>query len=187
MQVEKTSLPGVLVLTPEVFTDERGFFQELFQVERYRETLGLPTDVHFVQDNFSVSKKGALRGLHYQVPPRAQGKLVTVLRGRVLDVVVDIRTGSPTFGQHVMVELSGENHNQLWIPVGFAHGFVALEDETAFLYKCTDTYSKEHERGILWSDPELGIPWHDVPFVVSEKDQQYPFLKDIAPEFVFKE
>lgn len=184
MQVEKTTLEGVLIITPDVFADERGFFMETFQEERYQETLGI-TD-HFVQDNLNFSKKGVLRGLHYQAPPMAQGKLVSVLRGRVLDVAVDIRVGSPTYGQHVTVELSGDNHRQLWISRGFAHGFVVLEDDTYFTYKCTNLYSKEHDRGVLWSDPALGIEWGNVMPIVSEKDQKHPLLADIPKEFVFK-
>jgi dTDP-4-dehydrorhamnose 3,5-epimerase len=185
MQVEKTALDGVVIVTPDVFTDERGSFMELFQEERYREALGLESQEHFVQDNFSVSKKGTLRGLHYQAPPFAQGKLVSVLQGRVLDVAVDIRFGSPTFGQHVMVELSGENHKQLWIPKGFAHGFVVLEDDTFFTYKCTNVYSKEHDRGVLWNDPALGIKWGVENPLVSPKDQSHPLLSNIPKEFVF--
>lgn len=122
MNIEKTNLEGVLIVTPDVYTDERGMFMETFLAERYREMLGLAPDEYFVQDNLSVSKKGVLRGLHYQAPPMAQGKLVMVTRGRVLDVAVDIRAGSPTYGQHVAVELSADNHRQLWIPRGFAHG-----------------------------------------------------------------
>ncbi len=186
MNVEKTALEGVLIVTPDVYTDERGSFMELFQEARYQEVLGLPADEHFVQDNFSVSKKRALRGLHYQAPPFAQGKLVSVLRGRVLDVAVDIRFGSPTFGQYVAVELSGDNHRQLWIPRGFAHGFVVLEDDTFFIYKCTNFYSKEHDRGVLWNDPFLGIDWGVESPLVSEKDQKHPLLKDIQKEFEFK-
>ncbi len=186
MNIEKTALDGVLIIEPDVFTDERGLFMEVFREERYQEALGLSAEQHFVQDNFSVSKKGALRGLHYQAPPFAQGKLVSVLRGRVLDVAVDIRFGSGTFGKHVMVELSGENHRQLWIPEGFAHGFVVLEDDTFFLYKCTNTYSKEHERGILWNDSALGIDWNVAAPLVSEKDQNHPLLKNIQKEFQFK-
>ncbi len=185
MQVEKTALDGVVIVTPDVFADERGSFMELFQEERYREALGLKADEHFVQDNFSVSKKGTLRGLHYQAPPMAQGKLVSVLRGRVIDVAVDIRFGSPTFGRYVMVELSGENHKQLWIPQGFAHGFFVLENDTFFTYKCTNVYSKEHDRGVLWNDPSLSIDWGEGEPIISEKDQKHPLLKDIAKEFFF--
>lgn len=184
MKTEKTILDGVLIIEPDAFADERGFFMETFQEKRYQEFLG--ADVRFVQDNFSSSKKGVLRGLHYQAPPFGQGKLVQVLRGRVLDVTVDIRAGSPTYGKHVIVELSAENHRQLWIPAGFAHGFLTLEDDTFFTYKCTNVYSKEHERGIVWNDPALGIDWGDVTPIVSEKDQKHPLLQDIPQEFVFK-
>lgn len=183
MKTEATPLRGLLILTPDVFADERGYFLESFQEARYQEALG--SDIHFVQDNLSLSRKGVLRGLHYQAPPMAQGKLVSVLRGRVWDVAVDIRFGSPTFGQHVAVELSAENHKQFWIPAGFAHGFVALEDETLFAYKCTNVYSKEHDRGVRWNDPALGIAWGIEAPIVSEKDKQYPVLKDIEQEFSF--
>lgn len=185
MRVEKTDLEGVVIIEPDVFTDERGYFFESFQDARYREVLGLAHDENFVQDNFSVSKKGVLRGLHYQALPFAQGKLVSVLRGRVLDVAVDIRFGSPTYGKHVAVELSSENHRQLWIPRGFAHGFVTLEDETMFSYKCTNVYSREHDRGVLWSDPTLGIVWGIEHPIVSEKDQGHSLLKDIQQEFKY--
>lgn len=184
MRTETTSISGLLIITPDVFADERGFFMESFQEKRYQEILG--RDIHFVQDNLSQSKKGVLRGLHYQALPMAQGKLVSVLQGRVLDVAVDIRFGSPTFGKYVAVELSAENHKQFWIPAGFAHGFVALEDATLFAYKCTNVYSKEHDRGIRFDDPALGIKWEGENLIVSEKDQKHPFLKEIAKEFVFK-
>lgn len=186
MKIEKTILEGALIIEPDVFPDARGFFMETFEERRYTEALGLSLEERFVQDNLNVSKKGVLRGLHYQAPPFAQGKLVQVVRGRVLDVAVDIRSGSPTFGQHVMVELSAENHKQFWIPRGFAHGFLVLEDETIFTYKCTNVYSKEHDRGILWSDPALGIKWDMETPIVSEKDQKHPVLEDIAREFEFK-
>lgn len=182
MKVTKTTLDGVLVIEPDVFSDERGFFMEAYNESRYRES-GISE--HFVQDNISVSHKGVLRGLHYQAPPHAQGKLVSVLCGRVLDVAVDIRVGSPTFGKHVRVELSAENKKQLWIPVGFAHGFVALEDDTMFSYKCTDVYAPECDRGILWSDPALGINWGVMNPIVSEKDQRHPLLKDYSGDCVF--
>ncbi len=186
MKTEETILEGVVILTPQVYADDRGSFMELFQAERYQELLGLDPSERFVQDNFSVSNKGAVRGLHYQAPPFAQGKLVTVLRGRVLDVAVDIRVGSPTYGKHVAVELSGDNHRQLWIPQGFAHGFAVLEDETFFLYKCTNIYSKDHERGILWNDPALGITWEVAQPIVSAKDEQHPLLQNIVQEFTFE-
>lgn len=180
MQTESTSIAGLMIIIPDVFSDERGFFMESFQERRYQEILG--GDIHFVQDNLSFSKKGVLRGLHYQAPPFAQGKLVSVLRGRVRDVAVDIRHGSPTFGQYVSVELSADNHQQLWIPPGFAHGFVALEDDTIFAYKCTNVYSREHDRGVLWNDPVIGIDWGVAEPIVSEKDKQHPLLKDLKRE-----
>ena len=183
MQIETVAIPGLLILTPDIYTDERGWFMESFQAKRYQEILG--SDIQFVQDNLSQSKKGVLRGLHYQAPPFAQGKLVSVMRGRVLDVAVDIRFGSPTFGAHVVVELSAENRKQLWIPVGFAHGFVSLEEGTLFSYKCTNVYSREHDRGVLWNDPSLGIEWGIDDPVVSTKDKQHPLLKDIPQEFTF--
>jgi len=181
MNVSKTEIEGLLIIEPKVFTDDRGFFMEVYNRDRYVEA-GI--DERFVQDNVSVSKKGTLRGLHYQAPPFAQGKLVQVLQGSVLDVAVDIRSGSPTSGKYVAVELSAENKKQFWIPAGFAHGFVALEDETIFSYKCTNPYSPEHDRGIVWSDSEIGIQW---PFsvselLISEKDAAQPRLNDIARE-----
>ncbi|MDP2838168.1 MAG: dTDP-4-dehydrorhamnose 3,5-epimerase, partial [Candidatus Moranbacteria bacterium] len=174
---------GLLIIEPDVFADERGFFMETFQEKRYQEALGITE--HFVQDNLSNSKKGVLRGLHYQAPPFGQGKLVQVLRGRALDVALDVRFGSPTFGQHVVVELSYENHRQFWIPIGFAHGFLALEDDTLFSYKCTNVYSKEHDRGVLWNDPVLGIAWGTETPIVSQKDQQHPLLADVAEDDAF--
>lgn len=184
MKVEKTALEGVLIIEPDVFADERGFFMETFHEKRYQEVVG--SAMHFVQDNFSVSKKGVLRGLHYQAPPFGQGKLIQVLHGRVLDVAMDIRFGSPTYGQHVMVELSGENHRQLFIPEGFAHGVLTLEDDTIFSYKCTNVYSKEHDRGVLWSDPSLGIAWDTETPIVSEKDQKHPLLADLSKDYTFE-
>lgn len=182
MNVTRTAIEGLLVIEPDIYRDERGYFFESFNSSRYREA-GIPDA--FVQDNVSVSKKGVLRGLHYQAPPFDQGKLVSVLRGRVMDVAVDIRTGSPTYGRHVMVELSALNHRQFWIPAGFAHGFVALEDDTIFTYKCTNVYSKEHDRGIRYNDPAIGIDWGVTEPIVSEKDQQHPLLSEISSEFVF--
>lgn len=181
MEIEKTFLEGVMIIKPDVFADERGFFVETFQEKRYQEILG--TDTRFVQDNFSSSKKGVLRGLHYQTPPFGQAKLLQVLRGKVLDVALDIRYGSPTLGKSVAVELSGENHRQFFIPEGFAHGFLTLEDDTLFQYKCTNVYSKEHDRGILWSDPALGIDWKVENPIVSEKDQKQLLFADITQEF----
>lgn len=184
MKVEKTILDGVLIIEPDVYADDRGYFFESFSREKYREA-GIPAD-RFVQDNASNSKKGVVRGLHYQAPPFAQGKLVQVLRGRVLDVALDIRTGSPTYGQHVMVELSEENHRQFWIPAGFAHAFMALEDDTIFTYKVTNPYNKESDRGVLWNDPALGIAWPEMGAIVSSKDAALPLLAESPQEFVFE-
>lgn len=173
MNVIDTQIKDVLIFEPKVFQDERGCFFESFNQKIFETALkirgfDIPT---FVQDNHSVSKKGVLRGLHYQLPPFAQGKLVRVVKGRAFDVAVDIRKNSPSFGQWVGVELSGDNHRQFWIPEGFAHGFVALEDDTHFLYKTTNYYHKDSERSIIWNDPDLGIDWHfDGKPLVSEKD-----------------
>jgi len=181
MQIKKTALEGVVIIEPDVFTDERGEFFEAFQKERYEE-LGIPP---FVQDNLSVSKKGVIRALHYQIPPFEQGKLVTVLAGRALDVVLDVRFGSLTFGKHVTAELSADNHRQLWIPPGFAHGFAALEEGTVFSYKCTGAYSKTHERGVRFDDPALGIDWGIENPIVTARDKAFPLLKDIQKDFTF--
>jgi dTDP-4-dehydrorhamnose 3,5-epimerase len=184
MQVTAMDIPGLLVIEPKVFGDERGFFVESYNKGRYQEA---GVNVEFVQDNLSKSKKGVLRGLHYQAPPFAQGKLVTVLAGAVLDVAVDIREGSPTYGQYAMVELTAENKKQFWIPAGFAHGFLTLEDDTLFAYKCTNVYSSEHDRGVKFDDPVIGIQWPDLgeELTISEKDQKQPLLKDIIQEFTY--
>jgi dTDP-4-dehydrorhamnose 3,5-epimerase len=162
MKLLKTELPGVLIVEPAVFADERGWFTESFNEARWATRLqeaGEPLPRRFVQDNHSCSQAGVLRGLHYQLPPHAQGKLVRVVKGRAYDVAVDIRRGSAHFGRWVGVELTAANHRQLWIPEGFAHGFVALEDDTHFLYKTTDFYAKDCERCIRWDDPTIGIRW----------------------------
>ena len=156
MRVVSTSIPDVLVLEPKVFGDDRGFFLESYNQRKFRELTGL--DVNFVQDNHSRSRKNVLRGLHYQIQ-HPQGKLVHVVTGNVFDVAVDIRKRSPTFGQWVGMELSGENHRSLWVPEGFAHGFVVLSDYADFLYKTTDYYDPDSERCILWSDSSIGISW----------------------------
>ncbi|WP_409264372.1 dTDP-4-dehydrorhamnose 3,5-epimerase [Pseudomonas sp. KCJK9000] len=164
------AIPGVFQFTPKVFGDDRGFFYESFNANVFEEVTGLRTD--FVQDNHSRSVKGVLRGLHYQLPPRAQGKLVRVVQGEVFDVAVDIRRSSPTFGKWVGAVLSAENKNQLWIPPGFAHGFVTLSETAEFLYKTTDFYSPASERCIAWDDPEIGIEWPiDFSPSLSGKDQ----------------
>lgn len=176
MKVIQTPIPDLLLIEPKVFGDDRGFFYESFNRRKFAELTG--RDVDFVQDNHSRSVKGVLRGLHYQIQ-HPQGKLVRAVQGTVLDVVVDIRTSSPTFGQHVTVELSAENKRMCWIPEGFAHGFVVLSDSAEFLYKTTDYWYPEHERSIRWNDPALGIDWHlqDAP-LVSAKDAQGKLLKD---------
>ena len=174
MNVLKTELPGVLILEPKRFGDDRGFFMEMFHAKRYADA-DIPGP--FVQDNFSRSAKGILRGLHFQ-EPHAQGKLVQVLAGAVYDVAVDVRRGSPTFGKFVGVELSVDNRRQLWVPAGFAHGFCVLSESADFHYKCTDVYTPASERGIAWNDPDLGIPWPVTSPLLSPKDSAAPRLKD---------
>jgi dTDP-4-dehydrorhamnose 3,5-epimerase len=176
MEVIPTLLPEVLVIEPEVYGDERGFFVETWHARKYAER-GLQLD--FVQDNHSRSAKGVLRGLHYQLR-EPQGKLVRVVRGRVFDVSVDIRRGSPTFGRWVGIELSGENHRQMYIPPGFAHGFCVLSDSADFLYKCSTFYAPDDEYGILWSDPDIGIQWPGADFQMSVKDAGNSLLKDMT-------
>jgi dTDP-4-dehydrorhamnose 3,5-epimerase len=185
MNVTPTTLPGVLILTPKVFGDDRGFFMESFNQRAFDAAVGHP--VSFVQDNHSRSAKGVLRGLHYQLPPHAQGKLVRVVQGKAFDVAVDIRRGSPTFGRWVGVMLDAQTHQQLWIPPGFAHGFLSLEDGTQFLYKTTDYYSQPCERSIAWNDPAIGIEWPalETPPVLAAKDAQAPALAN-ADLFDFK-
>lgn len=174
MKITPTKLPGLLVIEPQVFHDSRGFFYESFYASRYEE-LGLTKP--FVQDNLSRSKKSTLRGLHYQLQ-RPQAKLVSVIRGRVFDVAVDVRQGSPTFGQWFGIELSDANHLQLFIPEGFAHGFAVLSDEVDFFYKCSDYYHPASEQGVLWNDPDIGINWDIEQPILSKKDEVYPVLKD---------
>lgn len=182
MKFTKTELEGLLIIEPDVFPDNRGFFLESYSKKKYSEN-GLDCD--FVQDNISKSTKGTIRGLHYQVGEFAQGKLCQVIIGKVLDVAVDIRFGSPTFGQHVSIELLGENHKQFWLPPGFAHGFSVLSDEVVFMYKCTNYYSKKDERSILYNDPDIGINWNvEIP-IVSEKDLKAIKFKEIEKDFFF--
>ncbi|KNZ31790.1 MAG: dTDP-4-dehydrorhamnose 3,5-epimerase [Methylibium sp. NZG] len=172
MKVSETAIPGVLILEPRVFGDERGFFMESFNQRAFNEAVG--HEVTFVQDNHSRSAKGVLRGLHYQLPPHAQGKLVRVTRGRVFDVAVDLRRSSATFGRWVGVELSGENNRLLWLPPGMAHGFLVTSDSADFLYKTTDYYAPELERCVRWDDRELAIDWPlgNATPLVSGKDVQ---------------
>lgn len=175
MKVKETKLPGVLVLEPEVFSDERGFFLETWSSTRYENV-----DIRgpFVQDNVSFSRKGVLRGLHFQYP-QSQGKLVQVLSGRVVDVAVDIRVGSPTFGHWISEVLSDANHRQMYIPPGFAHGYYVTSETAVFSYKCTDFYNPTTESGIIFNDPDLNIDWSTRQPVLSTKDANYPRLKDL--------
>jgi dTDP-4-dehydrorhamnose 3,5-epimerase len=176
MNVTTTAIEGVLIVEPKVFGDARGFFMESFNQKAFNEAVG--REIVFVQDNHSRSSKGVLRGLHYQSPPHAQGKLVRVTQGSVFDVAVDIRQGSATFGRWVGVELSGENHRQLWLPPGMAHGFLVTSESADFLYKTTEYYAPRAEGCVLWSDPELGITWPEVgvsPRLVA-KDAAAPVL-----------
>ena len=179
MKVTNTLIADMLILEPRVFGDERGFFMESFNQKTFNETTGLALD--FVQDNHSRSAKGVLRGLHYQLPPHAQGKLVRVTQGTVFDVAVDIRRASPTFGQWVGVELSGSNHRQLWVPPGLAHGFLVLSESADFLYKTTAYYEPKAERSLRWDDPALAIAWPDVgiPPLLAAKDAAAPGLAEL--------
>ena len=180
MQIVKTAIEGLLVVEPTLFEDPRGYFMESFSERDFTELTSI--DVKFVQDNESRSRKGVLRGLHFQREPHAQAKLVRVVRGRVLDVAVDIRKNSPTFGRYVMTELSGENHRQMYIPKGFAHGYVVLEDDTVFQYKCDEYYYPESEDGIAWNDPKIGVEWgvDESEIILSEKDRNRRQLSEIC-------
>lgn len=169
MKFIKGDLEGLWILEPKVFGDHRGYFMESFQSEKFEAETG--HKVNFVQDNESLSTKGVLRGLHFQKPPYAQGKLVRVISGAVLDVAVDIRKDSPTYGKHQSIVLTGENKTQFYIPPGFAHGFLTLEDNTLFSYKCTDFYHPESEGSLAWFDQDLGIEWGDIAPVISDKDK----------------
>ena len=183
MKLTPTELPGVVIVEPQAFRDDRGWFMESYSEAKFHQglqALGLPLPRPFVQDNHSCSRRGALRGLHYQLPPHPQGKLVRVTQGRVWDVAVDIRKGSAHFGRWVGVELSAANQRQLWIPEGYAHGFLALEDDTHFLYKTTDVYARDCERAIRWDDPAIGITWPDLGMapLLSAKDVAAPVLAE---------
>lgn len=186
MQIQRCKIPDVILITPTKHGDQRGFFSETFRVDVANQGgITLP----FVQDNHVFSaRKGVLRGLHFQIPPYAQGKLVRCSRGAILDVCVDIRTGSPTYGQHVAVELSAENWQQLWVPPGFAHGYVTLRDNCEVIYKVTEYYAPTCDRGILWDDPALQIDWR-IPkedVVLSEKDCKQPTLAAVGSVFTFE-
>lgn len=180
MLIIDTKIPDVKIIEPKVFGDERGFFFESFNQQQFEAAVGYP--VNFVQDNHSKSSKGVLRGLHYQLPPHAQGKLVRCVVGEVFDVAVDIRISSPTFGQWVGVHLSADNKRQLWIPEGFAHGFLSLTETAEFLYKTTDYYVPQSDHGLLWNDPGIGIEWPIVAApTLSAKDQVQPVLATLNP------
>lgn len=180
MNVHRTDIEGVLIVEPTLYGDARGHFFESFSERAFAVATGL--DVKFVQDNESLSSRGVLRGLHFQREPHAQAKLVRVVRGRVLDVAVDIRPSSPTFGRYVAVELSGDNHRQLFIPKGFAHGYIVLEDNTVFQYKCDDYYHPECEGGIAWNDPQIGIEWgvEEGEIILSERDRKAKQLVEVC-------
>ena len=177
MKVIKTDIEGVVIIEPRIFADNRGYFYEVFTERDFAEQV---CPIHFVQQNEAKSSYGVVRGLHFQLPPHAQSKLVRVTKGRVLDVVVDIRRSSPTFGKHIAVELSDENHLQLFIPRGFAHGYSVLSDEAVMEYKCDNYYAPESEGGILWNDAKLAIDWQVAAdkVILSEKDKRYPILAE---------
>ena len=186
MEVIKTAIQGLLVIKPRVFEDARGYFFESFSQREFDEKVA---SIRFVQDNESKSSYGVMRGLHFQKPPYSQSKLVRCVKGAVLDVAVDIRKGSPTYGQHVAVELTEENHLQFFVPHGFAHGFAVLSDEAVFQYKCDNYYAPQAEGAIAWDDPALGIDWR-VPKenrILSEKDAHHPLLADAEIPFVYEE
>lgn len=184
MTIKETPIQGLLIVEPKVWKDNRGYFYESFNAKLLSDA-GI--DVSFVQDNQSFSQKGALRGLHAQKEPFAQGKLVRVIQGRVMDVAVDVRKSSPTYGQHFSIELSGENHLQLWVPPGFLHGFITLEEDTIFTYKVSNYYDKNSEIGVIWNDADLNIEWGnelaEAEFLLSEKDQVLPSFKDFISPF----
>lgn len=186
MKVIQTAIPGVVIIEPRIFNDERGYFFESFSQRDFNQEV---REIHFVQDNESKSSYGVLRGLHFQKTPYAQSKLVRVIKGSVLDVAVDIRKGSPTFGQHVAVELTGDNHRQFFIPRGFAHGFSVLTDEVVFQYKCDNFYAPQAEGALAWNDPDLHIDWRlpEADVILSGKDRHHPRLKDADWLFDYRE
>jgi len=180
MQIQETGFEGLLILQPTIFKDDRGAFWESWNETTFKK---LDLDVNFVQDNQSVSHKNVLRGLHFQKPPHAQGKLVRVTKGKALDVVVDLRKKSKTFGKHFKLELSNEKANMLWIPTGFAHGFVALENNTVFQYKCDALYHPKSEDCLIWNDPSLGIDWEVIDPIISPKDKEGRLFEDLKSIF----
>jgi len=185
MKYTETEIPGVWIIEPNVFTDERGYFMEAYKEHEFEDNIG---KVHFLQDNESCSSRGVLRGLHYQLAPFAQSKLVRVIHGNVLDVAVDIRKNSPTFGEYIAVELSGENKKQIFIPKGFAHGFYVMSETAVFTYKVDNPYAPKHERGICFNDPTIGVDWHIMPgdmVSTSEKDRSAPLLHEAENNFEY--
>ena len=179
--VEEKEIEGIIIFETEVFRDERGYFMEFYNENKFNHSVF--GNFSFKQDNISCSKKNVLRGLHFQAPPFEQGKLIQVLKGKVIDVVVDLRIGSKTFGKHMKIELSSDNCKQLWIPPGFAHGFLTLEDDTLFSYKCTNHYSKNHEMDLLWNDVNLNIEWGIENPIISEKDKKATKFQDLNSPF----
>jgi dTDP-4-dehydrorhamnose 3,5-epimerase len=177
---KRLAIPEVILIKPGIFSDARGFFAEIY---KYSDFTQIGINEHFVQDNYSRSKKGVLRGLHFQKDPNAQGKLVQCIKGKIFDVAVDIRKGSPTFGKWISAELSGDNYHMLYVPPSFAHGFVVLSKIAEVLYKCTKEYSKEDDSGIIWNDPDLNIKWPVKKPVLSEKDAKLPKLCDVDINF----
>lgn len=187
VDVHQFDIPGLALIVPKRFSDTRGHFSEIWSDRLFREKI---ENVSFVQDNQSMSaKKATVRGLHFQKPPYAQGKLVRVVRGSIFDITVDIRKGSPTYGRHVAVRLDAVEGAQLWVPPGFLHGFCTLEDQTEVFYKVTAYYSASHDAGVLWNDPDLGINWpvKAESVVISDKDQRHPHLRDLPDYFYYKE
>ena len=185
MEITETSIPSVKIIRPQRFGDPRGFFSEVYRRDKLRDA-GI--DQEFTQDNLSLSTTlGTVRGLHFQIPPVAQSKLIFVIHGAILDVALDIRAGSPTFGRHISFKLDDENRQQLYVPSGFAHGFSTLKPDTLVYYKISTPYTPEHERGILWNDPDLGINWQVSPdrVVLSDRDRHHPPLKDLATYFSY--
>lgn len=185
IEVVKTEIPGVLIIEPKVFGDNRGYFMESYNAREFTEKTGI--NINFVQDNESKSRFGVLRGLHFQLPPYTQSKLVRVVKGKVLDVAVDIRSGSPTYGKYVTCEMTEENKRQFYVPKGFAHGFCVLSEEAIFQYKCDDFYHPEAESAIAWDDPDIAIQWpvEAEKVILSEKDMHHPNLKDFESPFIF--
>lgn len=182
MKVITTDFKDLLVIEPKVIGDDRGYFIESFNEARFRIETGL--NITFVQDNESLSKKGVLRGLHFQAPPKSQAKLIRVINGSVMDVVVDLRRSQPTYGQHYKILLSAKNKKQLFVPEGFAHGFVVLEDDTLFSYKCSNYFSPEHDRCVRWNDSAFGIDWEITNPILSEKDKNSPHLAEFQNPFL---